>query len=345
MSSGSKGLSRRDVLKYAVGAAVGIPVGIAAKTLWNPNGHSHVGVYTAADVTSHLRASRTRIMSAMEVMTQGNAECIDGRSDQRVVGIPGGDMGDIILKIAASERASNHEFSDREIEAIFDRYLERNPGGFYMHTDDHGLQHAAMDMPGGGISQAELEQMIADPGNNQEILLDVLTNAHSIGCGHIKRMVTHPQEYPGVRPGIIQNCLRKFFREKWAQNPRIDYAKLRGEHQERAVVRIRRQGGLRPESPVPLVQPNVQISNRHGTVSDSVFILHTDMAERKKDEFTENALEITQLPANVQHRIETITTLQETYTGSTARALAQGKPTFDATYQDNPEHFTVRQVQ
>ncbi len=316
-------LTRRQAMGMAaVGAAgvlagVGIDEGIRLYC-------GRVRPYTQADVEKHIQDSRKVWHLAGHILENGSTECLDGRGDQCEIGRAAGDMGDLIEKIAAFERATNTEFSEIALDRIWEHYMRRHRGQFYMHTDDDAIHALSNDLK---VPEAEVLTLLTEAHGNNERLLQTLTDPRFIGCGHLARMLRFPREYPGVRSAVVQFFMKKFFREKWGGNPKMQYAVLHGKHREGAVVNVQANREFNAQTPVPLIQPNVQRSG------SQVFLLNKQMDDLAQDRWLENALEITGLSEfHAQRCRQTMLETRNTHLQATADALAHGLPVFDVFY-------------
>lgn len=327
-------LTRRQAMGLAVAGATGIAAGVGIdEGIRSYSGR--VRPYTKADIEKHIQDSRKIWNRAGNILENGSTECLDGRGDQCEIGRAAGDMGDLIEKVAAFERSTNTQFSEQELERIWDQYMQRHRGQFYMHTDDHAIHVLSHDLH---VPETEVLTLLTEAHGNNERLLQTLTDPRFIGCGHLARMLRFPGEYPGVRSAVVQFFMKKFFREKWGGNPKMHYAVLHGDHREGAVVNVQANRPINDQTPVPLMQPNVRGSQ--------IFLLNKQMDDLAEDRWVENALEITGLREfHAQRCRQTMIDTREAHLGSTAAALANGKPSFDVMYDPaRLNHFEVRDV-
>lgn len=326
--------NRRQMLKVgAVGAAsLAAGIGLDEGVRWMSGG---VRPYSKADVMKHIRESRKIWNRAGDILENGSTECLDGRGDQCEIGRAAGDMGDLVEKVASFERATRSEFSDPALDRIWEQYLVHHRGQFYMHTDDHAVHALADDLH---IPDEDLHTQLTEAHGNDEQLLQKLTDPRFIGCGHLGRMLRFPEQYPGVRPDVVRFFMKKFFRAKWEGNPRMQYAILHGDHREGAVVNVQANRALDAQTPVPLMQPNVNGSQ--------VFLLNQQMDDLAEERWLENALEITGMREfHAQRCRQVMIETREAHLTSTASALAKNKPMYNVVYDPvRLNHFEVHQA-
>lgn len=135
--------------------------------------------------------------------------CVDGRSDDDVLGSPGGDAGELLLLLAAAEQ-EGEPIDLGEVPALIDAWVETF-GGFYMHTDSHALARlgqslaadprlaTALPQP---LDPAALEAWLRDPPLElREALLAHIVDPNAVGCGHLASVLRAPEDYE-LRPEL-----------------------------------------------------------------------------------------------------------------------------------------------
>ncbi len=136
-------------------------------------------------------------MTAGEILDTRRQDCIDGRSSECAVCTPGGDMGDLVMKLTAVEQTTGKEFGGREAQDILEKYLKHRHGAFYMHSDHHALEHLCKDL---GVGREEAQALLENPRDSKEALLAALSNSDNMGCGHLKLMASKPACIPASGP-------------------------------------------------------------------------------------------------------------------------------------------------
>ncbi len=180
--------------------------------------------------------------------------CIDGRCQRRIVGTPGGNLGELVAVLSAFERAAK-PLSDAKVEAAL-RAAVRAFGAFYVHTDA-----AALARLGGalGLAGSSLDSLIAllhsPPEELRESLLDVIAAPEHIGCGHLAGMARRPELYE-VRPGLLRATLRAFYRLLWTGAPELQLEVLEGSHAEVELIVVRSCEGSGFWGRCPTIAPN-----------------------------------------------------------------------------------------
>lgn len=245
----------------------------------------YAGPPTEASVRHFLESAPIHRVRAAALLLQGTEACVDGREEHAVLGTPGGDAGELLLALATLEELTGRELSEGEVVEMFEAFVE-GFGRFYIHTDDHALETLADSLyadprfhdahPDPELAPVEphtlpwVEALVRRPPLAlRDALLERLVEAEHIGCGHLKLVTLHPDEY-GVRPGLTRRFLRVVFRMLWRKPELVDFAVLHGEHEEEAVVNVRFAGGVHAFSNVPAVPPRIG--------SHSVFVNHPEVA-------------------------------------------------------------------
>lgn len=209
------------------------------------------------DVVKHLERPGTVSWTTMaRLLADGHQSCVDGRDHDAVLGTPGGDAGEYLLFLAGIERLTGKPVPDADLPQLFDRFM-LHFGSFYMHTDRHAVETLAKalaeDPVFADVGPTRVEKLIRDPGDRAEALLPhMLVPAH-VGCGHLKLILLHPEQY-GVRPGLTVAFLSTVFRKLWS-GADIDYVVLEGGHAEGAVVQVTAGKPKHAFTRVPMVAP------------------------------------------------------------------------------------------
>jgi len=233
-------------------------------------------------VEAHIGDPRNvRWIKLASMINSAHCSCIDGRDARAVVGTLGGDAGEFLLSLAALERGAglvlDEKTVDRALAAHADAY-----GEFYMHSDVDAFDALTnsmcadqrLDCP------ADAEGAIAlvrqpDPALRETLLEHLVQPAH-IGCGHIRLMLLHGEEY-GIRPEVVVWFLRAFYRQWLDGTPELSPTLLPGVHEEAAVLDIRLDEPLWGPTPIPLVSPACD--------GLQMFIYHSDVNAYLRDSF------------------------------------------------------------
>lgn len=194
--------------------------------------------------------------------------CVDGRELNPVVGNPGGDVSRLAEAVIAVGAVAGRHFNPGEILKIFDWYMS-HVGRFYMHTDEHAMQHLAEFLNEGyGAkrmggkkfhSASEMYNYVCNPDPRQQVFLSrYLLDPRFVGCGHMKLMMTKPEQY-GMSEKVLRSLSVAFFDTMWnvpERSKHLAYPMLAGDHKEGAVVSIViPEVELTDETLVPMVAP------------------------------------------------------------------------------------------
>jgi rhodanese-related sulfurtransferase len=217
-----------------------------------------------------------RWVKVAALVMEGAESCVDGRNPEAVLGTPGGDAGEFLLALAAVEQVSGQQLSEAQVGALLDRYVEAF-GRFYMHTDTYALKALGEALTRDGRLSAWRAQIEEDvgafvrhpPRGAEQAVLEAISAAEHVGCGHIKLQLKHPEEY-GVRAELVQSFLRVFFAHMWSAPGELTWDILDGKHAEQAVVQIRVDEPVYAFTRVPALAPE-----HHGA---QVFVVHPQVA-------------------------------------------------------------------
>ena len=219
----------------------------------------------------------------------GGFSCIDGRDERGLVGTPGGDAGEFLL-VAGSARAHHRDRSRRGLpwrSALLARV--DSFGDFSVHTDGHAFEaleaavSAATPRIGGAGTEAASPSWYEflrqrPPVEVREALLEHLLNPDVVGCGHVRMMLLHSDEY-GLRRELVVSFIRSFYHLWWEGAPELSLTLLPGEHEEAAVVNVCLEEELWSGSRIPLVSPT--------GAGSQIFVNHPDVASHLRREIAE----------------------------------------------------------
>ncbi len=237
------------------------------------------GPLTAELIKQHVGApDRLRRVKVAALMLHGTTACVDGRDEHAVFGTPGGDMGELVLALTVFEQVRGAALEPDELRELFLTHTAAF-GDFYMHTDTHALTSlgdALARRPIPGVSLAAdasadevLGVVLRPPRAAERELLELLVEPGFVGCGHLRLILQHPEEYR-VRSELTRELIRLFFRQLWSGERRLHYVVLDGEHQEGAVLSVEIVGSVHAYTSVPAIPP------RYG--GRAMFVYHPQIA-------------------------------------------------------------------
>jgi rhodanese-related sulfurtransferase len=221
---------------------------------------------TAEQITRHVGDSTSvRWVKLGAFLLHGKRSCVDGRDDHGVIGTPGGDAGELLLALAATERLGQPPLAPADVERVLARHVDTF-GRFYMHSDVAAMNRLIVD---GYRRDERIAPYIAQidtpeewrrfheqpPGEIRDVLLEHLVQPGVMGCGHLKAAMT--TDSYAVRPALARAFLEAFHRLRWSGAPELEWVVLGGAHAEAAVANITVEGGLHSYTRIPLVSPSV----------------------------------------------------------------------------------------
>ncbi|MDH5493384.1 MAG: rhodanese-like domain-containing protein [Myxococcales bacterium] len=294
---------------------------------------------TAEAIAAHLGdSSSSRWVKVAALLLQGTQACVDGRDRRPVVGTPGGDAGELLLALAAAERVRERPLEPAEVGHILDAYLDAF-GRFYVHSDEHALhalgEHLRADPRFASALEGEsieaVERLVRRPPRALEgPLLEALGEPAHVGCGHLRLIVSHPDEY-GVRLGLSMTLLRAVFSRLWSGDA-IDFVVLEGEHREGAVVNVVIEGSVHAYTRIPTVAPRIG--------GEELFIHHPQVVAYLREQNASFLFEVDpwllgspggQEPSERQREyLQTLERMGAEQLGATLRHLAARLPIYEA---------------
>lgn len=238
-----------------------------------------LGPEVAPELAESLAApGALRWVQAASLLGGATVSCIDGRAETPVLGTPGGDLGELVLSLAALEDTLHRGLTAAEVEALVGAYGEAF-GRLYLHTDRHALErlmqwfHDHPETFQGVSPPRDLDALGAlvrhPPAGLEAPLRAALTAPAHIGCGHLRLMTEHPARY-GLRPGLVGEVLGATLTRAWRHPEGLEFAVLEGEHRERGVLEVALDAPVHAHSWVPMVTPH--------RGAREVFVMHPQVA-------------------------------------------------------------------
>lgn len=353
-----EGVGMQDVAAMAGGLAawraLGLatsrdPAGVHEEFRRGPAADAGPGPLTLERVRDHVGdPCSVRWIKLSSMIAHARVSCIDGRDERGIIGSPGGDGGEFLLGLAAIEQATGRILDEETVAqgllAHFDTF-----GHFYLHTDvrafealigalqaDPRVQPAASGITGPEEWFAFVRR--APPGL-RETLLEHLTAPAHLGCGHIRLMLGHSDEY-GIRRELVVSFLRAFFRLWWEGAPEVGMTVLPGEHEEGAVVNVRFAEPVWGLSRIPLISP--------ACGGRQMFVNHPDVAAFLRRAtvraYARGAGPLSVEPFQADGLQRAVDELAARQLRVTVGRLAEGLPVFDVVFAADGT-FDVRQGQ
>lgn len=296
----------------------------------------HPGALTEADVLAHVKdPEQVRTVRMAALLVHARLSCVDGRDASGVIGTPGGDVGELVLGLAALEQVTGLTLAQETVAQLLHRRHDAF-GRCYLHSDYDAARLLAAALRADARFEAALAQvhtpeqwrafLHAPPPALRGPLLEALVEPKHLGCGHLKKLGLHSQAY-GVREGLLTLVLRAFWEELWAGGD-PEHVVLFGGHEEQAVLNVRLASPVRAFSSVPLVSP--QVDGRQ------VFINHPQVSAFMRQELAHFLLRQSDLLPVAESQapalFAAIEALAARQLGLTLGALAKGLPVFDVTF-------------
>lgn len=204
------------------------------------------GSYTRKDIENHL-GPKEELLTGDPSVT--HFDCIDGRDTHAGFKAPAGDSGIFCEGLTRYYLSSKTPVlkSYKEVFAVTANFIRQLPKvspdrGFYMHTAEKQMSNFLALM---NISANPLDYDIWTlPSDLQAEALEALVKPDYIGCGHMRNLISNPEQF-GVNKTIIEWFIQSFFQFMWLQEPggilivpklTEEYVKLAGVANEGATI-------------------------------------------------------------------------------------------------------------
>jgi len=276
-----------------------------------------------------------RWLRVAALMLHGRISCVDGRDDNGVIGTPGGDAGEFILLLSATEKILGRNFTANEVRTLMNRRLDTF-GHFYIHTDYAAMNRCMEQMKSVPAIQETLvhikdspykwrRYLKNPPKEIQHLLVEIMIDPKNLGCGHLRLMGTHSEEYM-VRAELVENILRSVYLSQWTGHDEVVAVILGGGHEEGGVVNVNIDHPINSFTKVPLISPAFNNSQS--------FINHPQVASFLRAEFAKwmgLQRDICKLPdgEELHKEMERMASIQ---LNETLKHLAKGLPVFDLNF-------------
>ena len=295
------------------------------------------GPPTADTVRAHVGDPlAVRWIQLASLARLSHLSCVDGRDERGVIGTPGGDAGEFVLELAALEALTGTALDDDAVAAALLARLD-SFGELYLHTDLPALTRLLEAARAEGrlsIALAAVEDLddfvrfLRSPGEDrEEALLALLVDPAHIGCGHLRLMLQHGEEY-GVRQRLAIAVQREAWKLLWRGSPEILVTALSGGHKESAVLNVRVDEPLWGLAYVPLIFPRI--------AGEQVFVNHPDavsfLREAHLQFLVREPSPVGLEPSRADEFRSVMEELGARQLSATLRYLADGLPIYDVTF-------------
>lgn len=310
-------------------------------SLDKPNNHLELH-----EIRNHVGDARSvRWIKLAAFLLHGKISCVDGRDDHGVVGTPGGDTGELLLALAATEIVTGRPLSTATLKQIMARYIDTF-GHLYLHTDISALNRFILSMrsdprladelpPRETLGPGWRDYMARPPAHLRELILEHLLMPEHIGCGHVRLMMQNGDEY-GIREALVRSFLHEYYLLRWGGSTEAEFIVLGGGHREGAVVSVRLSEDVFPFTRVPLISP--------ACGSRQMFVTHPDVAlflRRQLAAFMTMQKETGLVRADRDRLLERMISLGEKQINATLGRLAQGLPHYVVRFEENQSFYVV----
>jgi rhodanese-related sulfurtransferase len=292
---------------------------------------------TLEEVSHHIGDPRTvRRVKLSSLTSHLRCSCVDGRDERGVIGTFGGDAGEFLLAMAAVESVTGARLDEEQVRRAVTAHVDTF-GEFYMHTDQHAFEAfvtaaRADDRLRESVARVSSTEdwvgfMSAPPEPLRKALLDLSTDPAHVGCGHLRLMLQHGDDY-GIRPELVAAFIRAYYRFWWQGVPEFSPTLLPGGHEEGAVVNVVLDEEPWPLSYIPLISPSC-----NGT---QMFVNHPQVVKelrRHAIEFHLRGLGPVPVPADKAGALgDAFAELARRQATQTLGHLAKGLPVYDAVF-------------
>jgi len=146
-------------------------------------------------------------------IAQTSFSALDGRNDEKVLGTPGGDMGEFIQALNAYTKVSNKVLTEEEVEAVFDRYLKvMTRSKFFYETDERAYLRIAVATGCKNLHVSEMGSM----RHKRAEYLSVIDTPEYIGDSFIRFLAQNGTDL-GLVPAYVKSALTAYHNALWTK--------------------------------------------------------------------------------------------------------------------------------
>jgi hypothetical protein len=189
-------------------------------------------------------------------VAQTSFASFDGRNDEKILGTPGGDMGEFIQAIQAFTQVRGPPaLSQEEIQASLQKYLTiMTRDKFSYQTDFNAYTRLAVAT---GCRNLRVTEIGSNRHKREDILRQIAAPAH-IGDPFIKFLALNATDL-GINPDYIHDSLAAYHNVLWARSSKLAeklcYLELQGAHKEAALVIVKTPDFCTDQGLAPMVSP------------------------------------------------------------------------------------------
>lgn len=201
---------------------------------------------------------------------------IDGRSEEKIMATPGGDMGEFILAMSSFEDETKVSIDQATATGLLMEYLKTmSRSKFYMATSEHAHDNLTA---ASGCRNLD----IADPPDEKKsMLLEIVGDPANVGSQHLKFMLQDPTGY-GVQKGLVEKGIRAFHQVMWnktfAQSSTLCYMLLKGPHKEKGFVNVQTAQHCQDQGLAPLISPQTCYNSMYVNHPEAVIKFRAELA-------------------------------------------------------------------
>jgi len=259
-------------------------------------------------------------------VAQASFSSFDGRNGEKILGTPGGDMGEFILSLHAYAKVAGSVPSRDDVQTMFERYLKAmTREKFFYETDEKAYTKLAVAT---GCRNLHISTIGGMKRKREEIIVQSIIPEH-IGDPFIRFLVTNSSSLE-INVDIVQSALAAYHNILWTSpSPlaqKLCYLELKGPQSVGALVNIKTSSFCVDQGLIPMVSPQL-------SCPAPVFINHPEAAKILRREFATVITLGTTVGA--QDVLSTHNTLAENTLDIFIATCSPAIPTYSVTHQNN----------
>lgn len=192
--------------------------------------------------------------------------CIDGRSNNPVLGTPGGDFGEFLMGLSEIEHTLDLRLSEAQVHHLLKGYLDFQSKPMYFHTDTEATLHLQRKLTNReGQAGVVVGLDLNDPDEQyRKQLFTLLESAANHGCGFVKQALDDPESLY-LSPSLPRHLIASYFMTLWDKQTiardgtpyytKLQFETLDGHNHESAWVNFRGNSHCEDAGIAPAFRP------------------------------------------------------------------------------------------
>jgi len=201
---------------------------------------------------------------------------IDGRSTEKMLSTPGGDLGEFLLAVSVFEDTTKTEVDVETATGLLQSYLKSSTRSkFFFNTAEKELTNLTSTIGCGNLKLSD------PPGMYKKALLKGMVSPGNVGNRHFKNMLAMPEAFE-TKAKTVGTVIQAFHLLMWNKtdsvHEKLTYALYKGAPKEKAFVNIESSQICLDEGLAPLISSSTCSANMFLNHPEAVIKMRLELA-------------------------------------------------------------------